>query len=544
MTLPCRAAVVAIALVATCTPTFVQPPAPTLAIVNGKVFTGVSAAPWAEALTIVGDRIGVVGTTASVRQLADASTRVIDARGRVVIPGINDAHMHIGALPPGVVLEGPPAVEEDPSLDEILRRVKAAVAKAPVGEWIYGQFGGRVLDDDRATRSTVDAVAAGHPVMLMAWTGHGTLFNTAALRRLQVRDDEPDPPGGFFVRVPGTRMVTGVAHEYAEYILSQRLSMMPDEQAQEKELRDTAAAAVGLGITSVQLMATNRPAAQLARTAVVADLPIRVRVIDFPMTAITSWRQPASASVRGSTRVTVSGTKWIIDGTPIERLMLLREPYSDKPATRGRRNFELADISSFLKRALDGREQPMFHAVGDQAIDDVLAALESSGGEAWQRLRPRIEHGDMLEPAHFERAKRLGVTLVQNPSHFMLPALMAPRLGPRTARLATMKDIIAADVPVALGSDGPINPYLNVMFASINANNPDQAMTREQAVSAYTLGSARAELMETQKGTLSPGMLADLAILSQDIFTAPPDALPGTVSVLTLVGGRVVHEQK
>ena len=186
----------------------------------------------------------------------------------------------------------------------------------------------------------------------------------------------------------------------------------------------------------------------------------------------------------------------------------------------------------------------MFHAVGDQAIDDVLAALESSGGEAWQRLRPRIEHGDMLEPAHFERAKRLGVTLVQNPSHFMNPASVAPRLGPRTARLATMKDIIAADVPVALGSDGPINPYLNVMFASINANNPAQAMTREQAVSAYTLGSAWAELMETQKGTLSPGMLADLAILSQDIFTAPPDALPGTVSVLTLVGGRVVHEQK
>ena len=92
-----------------------------------------------------------------------------------------------------------------------------------------------------------------------------------------------------------------------------------------------------------------------------------------------------------------------------------------------------------------------------------------------------------------------------------------------------MKSMIAADVPVALGSDGPINPYLNVMFASINANNPAQAMTREQAVSAYTLGSARAEMMETQKGTLSPGMLADLAILSQDIFTAPPDALAGDI---------------
>ena len=308
--------------------------------------------------------------------------------------------------------------------------------------------------------------------MLTAWTGHGTLFNTAALRRLQVRDDEPDPPGGFFLRMPGSGVVTGVAHEYAEYILRQRLSMMPDEQAQEKVLRDTAAAAVGLGITSVQLMATNRPAAQLARTAVAANLPIRVRVIDFPMTGITSWRLPASASVRGSTRVTVSGAKWIVDGTPVERLMLLREPYSDRPATHGRRNFELADISSFLKRALDRREQPMFHAVGDQAIDDVLTALESSGGEAWRPLRPRIEHGDMLEPAHFERAKRLGVTIVQNPSHFMLPAVMAPRLGARTARLTMMKSMIAADVPVALGSDGPINPYLNVMFGRSTRTTP------------------------------------------------------------------------
>jgi predicted amidohydrolase YtcJ len=133
---------------------------------------------------------------------------------------------------------------------------------------------------------------------------------------------------------------------------------------------------------------------------------------------------------------------------------------------------------------------------------------------------------------------------VQNPSHFMIPAVMAPRVGPRIARMTMMKSMIAAGVPVALGSDGPMNPYLNVMFASLNANNPAQAMTREQAITAYTFGSARAEMTENLKGTISPGMLADLAMLSQDIFTVPPAALPATVSVLTLVGGRVVHERK
>ena len=112
-------------------------------------------------------------------------------------------------------------------------------------------------------------------------------------------------------------------------------------------------------------MGTNRPAADLARTAVASDLPIRLRIIDFPTTGMTAWRQPASASVQGSPRVMVSGTKWILDGTPIERLMLLREPYADNPATRGRRNFPPADLSGFLKLALGRREQPMFHAVGD-----------------------------------------------------------------------------------------------------------------------------------------------------------------------------------
>jgi predicted amidohydrolase YtcJ len=543
VTLPCRA-VLAIGVLAACTPSFGQSPAPTLAIVNAKVFTGVPAAPWAEALTVVGERIGVVGTTAAVRQLVTPSTRVIDAAGRVVIPGINDAHVHLGARPPGVALEGPSAMEQDPSLDEILQRVKAAVAKAPAGGWIYGEIGARVLDDPKATRPVLDAAAPSHPVLLTAWTEHGTFFNTAALRRLQIRDDEADPPGGFYLRAPGSRTLTGIAHEYADWIPRQRLSMMPDDEAQISSLRRAGTAAVGLGITSIQAMAMNRPAADLARAAVAADLPIRVRVIDFPMAGMAAWREPASASAKGSTRVTVSGVKWILDGTPIERLMLLREPYTDQPATRGRRNFELAEVTAFLKRALDRREQPMFHAVGDQAIDDVLTALEASGGEAWQPLRPRIEHGDMLEPGHFERAKRLGVTIVQNPSHFMLPAVMGPRLGPRTARVTLMKTTIAAGVPVALGSDGPLNPYLNLMFASINANNPGEAMTREQAIAAYTLGSARAELMETQKGTLAPGMLADLAILSQDIFTVPPDALPATRSVLTVVGGTVVHEGK
>jgi predicted amidohydrolase YtcJ len=206
-------------------------------------------------------------------------------------------------------------------------------------------------------------------------------------------------------------------------------------------------------------------------------------------------------------------------------------------------NFPAERLTGYLRRAFAARDQPMFHAVGDAAIDAVLDGLERSGGDKWEPLRPRIEHGDMLEPSHFERTRRLGVIIVQNPSHFMLAPLMNARLGDRARRASMMKSTMAANVPVALGSDGPLNPYLNLMFATILANNPSEAMTREQAIGAYTLGSARAEFAEAQKGTIAPGMLADLAMLSQDIFTVPTDALPATTSVFTLVGGRVAFEK-
>ncbi len=224
--------------------------------------------------------------------------------------------------------------------------------------------------------------------------------------------------------------------------------------------------------------------------------------------------------------------------------MLLRAPYSDRSTTRGRSNFSSEDLRGFLKASLDANEQPMLHAVGDGAIDLVLDALERTGAEKWQPLRPRIEHGDMLEPAHFARAQRFGAVLIQNPSHLMLADLGRQRLGDRLARTSLLKSTIAANVPVAFGSDGPLNPYLNLMFATLNANNPSEAITREQAIRAYTSGSAFAEMQETQKGTIAPGMLADLAMLSQDVFSVSTDALPGTVSVMTIVGGRVVFERK
>ena len=523
-----------------------------LLILNARVYTGVPATPWAEAIAISGDRISRVGSSADLKSLKAA--RVVDAQGRLLIPGINDAHTHPEAYPPATQLEGPPAMMNDPSWPEVLERVKVAIAKAPAGGWVFGEIGGKVLEDVKATRIPLDEISAGRPVVLQAWHGHGAIFNTAALRALKVSETEADPPGGFFGRMPDGKTLTGLAHEYANYALARRLSMLAGPDATVAAYQRFGTTAASFGITSVQAMMVSYPAREAGPLFERAKLPIRVRVIDVPIGDPAALAGCASSS----SMVQCSGVKYIVDGTPIERLMFTREPYADAPNTRGRLNFDHKQL--LPPTVVSARIQPMLHAVGDAAIDAVLTALErgswvemkaTHGGQAGVTrsahqpiVRPRIEHGDMMEPGHFERARDLGVVLVQNPSHFMVAPVMKARLGERMSRVAMVKSVIRAGIPFAIGSDGPLNPFENIMFATMNPANPAEALTVEEALVAYTHGSAYAEMMETEKGRLAPGMLADLAILSKDIFRIPTAELPSTTSVLTVVGGRVVHEVK
>ena len=520
---------------------FLSPSEPSITILDARVYTGNPAQPWAEAIRIDGNRIARVGSTAEIRA-SGAAGRTIDAGGRLLIPGINDAHAHPSVNPPGAtMLDGPPVAEHEPTFDEIVARIARAVPRTPEGMWIVGEIGETVLDDPRATRQTLDPITGARPLILHAWTGHGSIYNTAALRALGVSETEPDPPGGYFGRVAGGPTLTGFAQEYANVRLRQRLTMLADVAAQTSGFQAFAKAAASFGITSVQAMMTAYPADRAAPWMAAARLPIRMRLIDFPTTAITEWRRPLTRRV--SDTVEISGTKWILDGTPVERGAFLREPYADAPTTRGRLNITAGDLRAFLKRAFDAREQPMLHVTGDATLATVLDALEQTGGDAWKPLRPRIEHGDMAQPADLPRALAMGVVIVQNPAHFTIAQVIQQRYGPeRAARTFLVKSIAASGVTLALGSDGPMNPFLNIMFAAMNPANPREALTVDQALSAYTRGAAMAEHKEADKGTIAPGQLADVALLSQDIFRVPLPELPKTTSVLTIMNGRIVHD--
>jgi predicted amidohydrolase YtcJ len=305
------------------------------------------------------------------------------------------------------------------------------------------------------------------------------------------------------------------------------------------------------GITSVQNIANELEPGLFMRLATAAELPFRLRMISFPMPSTNAdvpgdWqaeRLPgASARNAAGGTVTVSGVKWLLEGTPLERLAVHRRAYRDRPGYFGRLNFSPDTIRALLLDARARREQPLLHAGGDSTIAVVLDVMERNGGPGWTAMRVRLEHGDGLAPDLMARARPLGVVLVQNPSHLAVP-VFAKRFEPGVlAGFLPLRSAIAAGLPLALGSDGPINPFLNILFATTHPARPEEALTREQAVTAYTRGSAYAEFAEGEKGTLVPGMLADLAVLSQDIFLVPPPALPATTSVLTVIGGRIVFD--
>ncbi len=512
---------------------------PDLILLNGKIFTSDSAHPYVEALAIRNDRIVEAGPSEKIAALAGPHTRRIDLGGRLVIPGINDAHYHLFIDPTILQLH---FRSMDPTWVEVKEELTAAVAKAPRGTFIRGDTGPIILDDSHATRASLDELAPDHPVMLSTWTQHSAILNSAALKRLGIEEDEPDPAGGRFVRSPDGKL-TGLVLEFAGFQLRRRLSEMATEEQALQQTLDFFNTAMRFGITSVQNMSIPVNPKRCVSLFKEAPTPIRMRIMRFLLTDPNGriTQEGRDLPAKPAPLVTVSGTKWDLDGTAIERSSAIREPYADRPDTSGEMNFPEEEIEAILRESLQNDDQLLVHIVGDRTTEAFLNAMDATGGkQVWSMGRVRIEHGDGIMPDLVARVKELGVIVVQNPTHL---GLGVQRFGrERAEQLQPLRTLLEAGVPLAFGSDGPNNPYLNIMLASIDPGRPNQAITREQAVIAYTLTAAYAEFAEKDKGSLEPGKLADLAVLSQDIFHVPPPQLPRTESLLTMVGGKIVYD--
>jgi hypothetical protein len=535
---------------ALCILAFGQQAPPDLILFNGKIFTSDSGRPYVQALAIRGERILATGDSRKIQSLAAASTKRIDLGGRTVIPGINDAHNHVAdALAPSNEINLP-FKTQDPAWDDVRKALSEKIPNTPKGTLIEVQIGPRIFHDLAVNRDSLDKIASDHPVFLATFTGHGYIMDSAALASIGIREDQENPIGGRYERFADGRL-NGVVREYAALRVDRSLVGLTSEADALKELRAFFAQAARFGITSIQDMSDAMPPDRAVALFEKAPIPIRIRIMRMPMTtpAGRDTHEGRSLLLHPAPLITVNGMKWLLDGVFVEFTLDPRKnhqheagPPFDHEVRELPMTFSEKEMEVMLGESLRNGDPLMFHVSGSQAAAAMLHAMQATGGsKIWGARRVRFEHGDGLFPDLIPKAKEMGIVVVQNPSHFAVAGVL--NMG-AFKEAQPLRSLLAAGIPLALGSDGPMNPYLNIMFAVTHPNNPPEAITREQAVTAYTLGSAYAEFAEAEKGSLEPGKLADLVVLSQDIFSVPLTELRKTESVLTLVDGKVVYDAR
>jgi predicted amidohydrolase YtcJ len=529
-----------------------EPVVADLVLFNGDIYTGNHDQPRAQAIAIRGDAIIAVGTNEQLAHVARA--RRIDLGGRVVIPGINDAHVHEPSID-GVNAIELPGEFETLTLPELLAAIGRATREHPPGTWLRAELSRALIDDPTLTRDVLDAVAPEHPVWLDNFAGHALVLNSAAIRAAGV-DPNASPPRGGFIGRDDDGANDGWRFEYARYAAMRSFGAKVSDADVVVAIRDFEQRAVEFGITSVQTFSIQIEPERLDKLLRASPRKVRWHVMRLPIGEVIA--PPHVPAIDRAQLVTFYGTKYFLDGTPIERGAALHEPYSDQTIAHddrvragslresgrahGHVDWDAAAIRDMLAHARASHDPLHLHIAGDFQIVTLLDEMARLGGD-WSAERVVIEHGDGIVADDIARLYALGIVVVQNPSHSMFPELNRARLGDRAAHWMPMRSLLKSDVPFALGSDGPLNPFLNIMFATQHPTNPREALTREQAVVAYTQGAAYDERTEAFKGKLAPGAVADVAVLSQDLFRVARSDLPKTRSVLTIVAGRVVHDR-
>jgi predicted amidohydrolase YtcJ len=501
-----------------------------IVLINGKIFTADAKQPFVQALAIKGHKILAVGSNVAINKLATTKTKKVDLQGRTVVPGFNNAHDHPGWDAPigksySYTEFNPAGPGKAAVLDSIARLAKTAKPR----EWISGMIGTAILFDT-SMRTALDSIAPNNPVVLQIWWGHGQVINGKALETIGLSDNDKDPVGGWYIR-SGSGKISGV-QENAEAPLWFALTQSEPENLI-KGMQSFGQQQVRAGITTVQYMGTGFKGAEAIHILGKANLPHRTRMISWPLSTsggrqLKDWNignaQPTSLSY-------FSGVKYIIDGTPMEQNSLNKKPYKEGGTWYGRLNYPVDTMRQILQEALADDRQLMLHITGDSSFAIVLSLMKQlAKGEVWKSKRVRIEHNNTptITEAEVKDVRELGLIMMHTPKY---------------CQGSPVRSLIEKGITVGIAPDGTTNPFWDIMVVTSQQTNPKENITREQAVIAYTKTNAYAELKEKEKGTLTKGMLADLAVLSQDIFTISTERLPATTSIMTIVDGKIVHQQ-
>jgi predicted amidohydrolase YtcJ len=546
-----------------------------LVLLHGRLWTGEpyagpgeKPAPtrWAEALAAANGRILAVGTDSEIRAFVGPNTNVIDLRARFAMPGFIDDHVHFvdGSFQ---LLRVDLKLAADES--EFVRRVGEKARSLPPGRWLLGgDWDEQAWPDAKLpTRWLIDPATPENPVYIDRYDIHAGLANSAALKLAGISRDTVDPAGGVIVRDPKTGEPTGVLKDAAQDLV-QRVIPKPTESEAEQAIRAGLAEACRVGVTSVEDISSNstssgsfRDEIRLLRRAE-AEGWLTCRF--YEITPIADWQRLADAGLShgmGSDWLQLGAVKAFADGSLGSRTAWMFQPYADDPTNRGRPQ-ALMSPPAKMEEAVRGADaagiQLAVHAIGDRAIAEMLGLYFRAGGPDARVHRFRIEHAQHVRPEDFRRFGQLGIIASMQPYHAIDDGRWAEKcIGHERARSSyAWRSMLDAGAPLAFGTDwpvAPLNPLLGVYAAVTRATLdgkhaegwfPEQRLTVDEALRAYTQGSAFAAFAEKDKGTLEPGKLADVVVLSDDPFKIAPEKIREVKVVMTIAGGRPVYEEQ
>ena len=543
-----------------CASAYAQPPSfADLVIVHGHVWTVDPQNSRAEAVAIRGSRILAVGSEAEIAQWIGPATKRIDARGNSVLPGFIDAHVHFssgGGEISSVHLRDASAPQE------FARRIGAQASKLPKGEWMLGGtwdhelWGGTPLP----SHEWVDSLTLDTPVFVSRYDGHMAMANALALRLAGITRDTKDPPGGTIVRDKDGNP-TGLLKDAAMNLVY-RVIPPPSEEQLLRIIHAAMDEARRFGVTSIQDMSSTEDVRAYQALAGRGELTLRI----YSITPLPQWQAPATAGIRagfGNDWIHLGALKGFADGSLGSTTALFEKPYDDAPETAGLPNEMMLPEGNMLKMVLGADRaglQLAVHAIGDKAnriMLDIYAEVAKQNGARNDR-RWRIEHAQHLRLEDFARFTQLGVVASVQPYHAIDDGRWAEkRIGQERGKTTyAFRTFLDHGVRLAFGSDwtvAPLNPmlglYAAVTRATLDGKNPggwfpEQKLTLEEAIQAYTMGSAFAEFREKEKGSLTPGKLADLVVLDSDLFAIAPEKIKDAAVRYTIVGGKVVFQAR
>lgn len=521
-----------------------------IALLNGSVHTMDRRTPWVQAVAMSEGRIIAVGSNHEIWQRSENTWERIDLEGKTVLPGLTDTHVHFLSFGLGlnrIDLDGLT------SLTECVERIRARVKETEPGTWIIGRgWNYNHWREGRCpNKKDLDPSAPDHPVVLSSKDGHLLWVNSRALERANITRDTPNPAGGQIQRDPSGDP-TGLLKENALSLIWNSVPM-PSVHQQRNALRRGMEIANHLGLTGVHVPEGKDSLVGFQALRDERALTLRVTMMP-PLSALEALLEVGIQSGFGDERLRIGPVKLFVDGALGGQTAAMLEPYEQNPDNLGILTTTDEELRNTVYKASEAGINVAIHAIGDRAnrmaLDAIEAALEILRR---RRLRPRIEHAQLLTPEDIERLGQLGVIASMQPSHATSDWIMADRhWGARCRGAYAWRSILNAGGLLCFGSDSPVEPLnpLKGIYAAVTRKDehgrpregwfPEQCLSVGEAVYAYTMGAAFASGEEHVGGSITPGKRADMVVLSEDLFADPPERILETSVEKTIVDGQIV----